>query len=167
MAVADVFEECVIPHMVKRVTAADVRELLAECHLTEYAEAFVENGYDNVEFILCEMSDDDIEAMLTDVGMTNIGHRRHFVSWFVQHAPTSELDDGLNGQRVRLTGLSRDDLNGRVGTVVSLDRAKGRYIVKLAKLNDETGEVTRVTVLPSRLQLLAAPAPDDAAAAAT
>ena len=73
----------------------------------------------------------------------------------------SELDEDLNGQRVRLTGLSREDLNGRVGTVVSLDREKGRYVVELP------GEEKQKSVLPSRVQLLAAPALDEAAAAAT
>ena len=39
------------------------------------------------------------------------------------------LDDALVGRSVRLSGLSRDDLNGKVGVIQSLDRARGRYAV--------------------------------------
>ena len=57
---------------------ADIHALLAMCNLTQYAEALVDDGYDDVEF-LCEMGDDKIETILTEAGMTKVGHRKRFV----------------------------------------------------------------------------------------
>ena len=37
----------------------------------------------------------------------------------------------LLGKWVRITGVSRGDLNGRVGVARSFDEAKGRYVVRL------------------------------------
>ena len=45
----------------------------------EYAEALVDAGYDDVQFLL-EMSDDKIETILTEAGMAKVGHRKRFVS---------------------------------------------------------------------------------------
>ena len=57
---------------------ADIHALLAMCNLTQYAEALVDDGYDDVEF-LCEMGDDKIETILTEAGMAKVGHRKRFV----------------------------------------------------------------------------------------
>ena len=35
----------------------------------------------------------------------------------------------LLGQRVVITGTSREDLNGRAGVATSFDHARGRYVV--------------------------------------
>ena len=43
------------------------------------AEALVDAGYDDVQFLL-EMSDDKIETILTEAGMAKVGHRKRFVS---------------------------------------------------------------------------------------
>ena len=51
---------------------------LTMCNLTEYAEALVDAGYDDVQFFL-EMSDDKIETILTEAGMAKVGHRKRFV----------------------------------------------------------------------------------------
>ena len=48
-------------------------------NLAEYAEALVDAGYDDVQFLL-EMSDDKIETILTEAGMAKVGHRKRFVS---------------------------------------------------------------------------------------
>ena len=40
------------------------------------------------------------------------------------------------GKRVRITGTTREDLNGRAGVARSFDEAKGRYVVRL----DGTGD---------------------------
>ena len=45
----------------------------------------------------------------------------------------------LLGKRVRITGTSRGDLNGRVGMARSFDEAKGRYVVRLHR-GTKTGE---------------------------
>ena len=37
----------------------------------------------------------------------------------------------LLGQRVVITGTSREDLNGRTGVATSFDHARGRYVVEL------------------------------------
>ena len=37
----------------------------------------------------------------------------------------------LLGQRVVITGTSREDLNGRAGVATSFDHARGRYVVEL------------------------------------
>ena len=37
----------------------------------------------------------------------------------------------LLGQRVVITGTSRQDLNGRAGVATSFDHARGRYVVEL------------------------------------
>ena len=58
---------------------ADIHALLTMCNLTEYAEALVDAGYDDVQFLL-EMSDDKIETILTEAGMAKVGHRKRFVS---------------------------------------------------------------------------------------
>ena len=58
---------------------ADIHALLAMCNLAEYAEALVDAGYDDVQFLL-EMSDDKIETILTEAGMAKVGHRKRFVS---------------------------------------------------------------------------------------
>ena len=58
---------------------ADIHALLTMCNLTEYAEALVDAGYDDVQFFL-EMSDDKIETILTEAGMAKVGHRKRFVS---------------------------------------------------------------------------------------
>ena len=42
----------------------------------------------------------------------------------------------LLGQRVVITGTSREDLNGRAGVATSFDHAGGRYVVEL----DSEGE---------------------------
>ena len=52
------------------------------CNLAEYAEALVDAGYDDVQFLL-EMSDDKIETILTEAGMAKVGHRKRFV-YYVQ-----------------------------------------------------------------------------------
>ena len=67
---------------------ATVTELLRDFNLTEYAEAFVENGYGNVAR-LCELVDNlpadrqspEFTTFLTAVGMTKIGHIHRFVSY--------------------------------------------------------------------------------------
>ena len=51
----------------------------ASRNLAEYAEALVDAGYDDVQFLL-EMSDDKIETILTEAGMAKVGHRKRFVS---------------------------------------------------------------------------------------
>ena len=83
-------------------------------------------------------------------------------------APTTDLlkrleetirtDCPLLGKRVRITGTSRGDLNGRVGVARSFDEAKGRYVVRLrgvAKTGDTlTGEpaVQEIKVKPENLK---------------
>ena len=57
---------------------ADIHALLAMCNLTQYAEALVDDGYDDVEF-LCEMGDDKIDTILAEAGMAKVGHRKRFV----------------------------------------------------------------------------------------
>ena len=37
----------------------------------------------------------------------------------------------LLGQRVVITGTSREDMNGRAGVATSFDHARGRYVVEL------------------------------------
>ena len=56
----------------------DIFGLLSMCNLTEYAEMFVDEGYDDVAF-LCEMQDDALHDVLTEVGMTKIGYRKRFL----------------------------------------------------------------------------------------
>ena len=63
---------------------ATVAELLRDFNLSEYAEAFVENGYGNVA-CLCELIDnvgtpDDprFTTFLTAVGITKPGHKARF-----------------------------------------------------------------------------------------
>lgn len=56
----------------------DLFGLLSTCNLTEHAEAFVDEGYDDVAF-LCEMQDNALHDVLTEVGMSKIGHRKRFV----------------------------------------------------------------------------------------
>ena len=71
--------------------------------------------------------------------------------------PATELDPTLEQQEVILVGLSQPDLNGRIGTVVSLNHERGRYAVKLA------GDEKVVSVLPSKVELAATdPAPKPA-----
>ena len=62
------------------------------------------------------------------------------------HAHATELLKGLEekirtecpllGKRVKITGTSRGDLNGRVGVARSFDEAKGRYVVELDREGD-------------------------------
>ena len=66
---------------------ATVAELLRDFNLSEYAEAFVENGYGNVAR-LCELIDNvqtrrepEFTTFLTAVGMTKPGHIHRFVSY--------------------------------------------------------------------------------------
>ena len=44
----------------------------------------------------------------------------------------------LLGQRVVITGTSREDLNGRAGVATSFDHARGRYVVELDSKEGET-----------------------------
>ena len=44
----------------------------------------------------------------------------------------------LLGQRVVITGTSREDLNGRTGVATSFDHARGRYVVELDSKEGET-----------------------------
>ena len=67
-------------------------ELLRDFNLSEYAEAFVENGYGNVA-CLCELIDnvgtpDDprFTTFLTAVGMTKPGHKARFFIYMRQRA---------------------------------------------------------------------------------
>ena len=71
---------------------ATVTELLRDFNLSEYAEAFVENGYGNVAR-LCELIDnvrtpDDphFTTFLTAVGMTKTGHIARFFSYMKRRA---------------------------------------------------------------------------------
>ena len=45
----------------------------------------------------------------------------------------------LLGKRVRITGTSREDMNGRAGVATSFDHVGGRYVVEL----DDAGEKER------------------------
>ena len=60
------------------------------------------------------------------------------------------LDPTFERRSVRLSGLSQTRLNGRVGTVVSLNHARGRYNVEL-----QGSDAKVVALLPSKLELLA------------
>ena len=73
---------------------ATVTELLRDFNLSEYAEAFVESGYDNVAR-LCELIDTssiadrqgpEFTTFLTAVGMTKPGHIHRFVSYMERRA---------------------------------------------------------------------------------
>ena len=56
----------------------------------------------------------------------------------------------LLGQRVVITGTSREDLNGRTGVATSFDHARGRYVVELDSKEGEK-EKERLKVKPQNL----------------
>ena len=56
----------------------------------------------------------------------------------------------LLGQRVVITGTSREDLNGRAGVATSFDHARGRYVVELDSKEGEK-EKERLKVKPQNL----------------
>ena len=73
---------------------------------------------------------------------------------------TTKWAASLVGKTVVLSGLSRDDLNGRTGRAISWDAAKGRVGVELERKGEPAGKVGRkkdaVAVKPTNLRL-----PDD------
>ena len=65
-------------------------------------------------------------------------------------------------QWVRLVGLSQNDLNGRAGTVVSLNHERGRYNVKLTFEDSDDDlfyDEKVLSVLPSKVEPLGAEDP--------
>ena len=56
----------------------------------------------------------------------------------------------LLGQRVVITGTSREDLNGRAGVATSFDHARGRYVVELDSKEGEK-EKERLKLKPQNL----------------
>ena len=56
----------------------------------------------------------------------------------------------LLGQRVVITGTSREDLNGRAGVATSFDHARGRYVVELDSKEGEK-ETQQLKVKPQNL----------------
>ena len=56
----------------------------------------------------------------------------------------------LLGQRVVITGSSREDLNGRAGVATSFDHARGRYVVELDSKEGEK-EKERLKLKPQNL----------------
>ena len=58
----------------------------------------------------------------------------------------------LLGQRVVITGTSREDLNGRAGVATSFDHARVRYVVELDSKEGEK-EKERLKLKPEHLSL--------------
>merc|ERR1711988_997372 len=56
----------------------------------------------------------------------------------------------LLGQRVVITGTSREDLNGRTGVATSFDHARGRYVVELDSRGGEK-EKEKLKLKPENL----------------
>ena len=57
----------------------------------------------------------------------------------------------LLGQRVVITGTSREDLNGRAGRATSFDHAQDRYVVEL---DDDTDAKGKLKLKPGNLVLV-------------
>ena len=57
----------------------------------------------------------------------------------------------LLGQRVVITGTSREDMNGRAGVATSFDHARGRYVVELDSKEGEK-EKERLKLKPQNLR---------------
>ena len=57
----------------------------------------------------------------------------------------------LLGKRVKITGTSRGDLNGRVGVARSFDEAKGRYVVELDREGDGEASKEHLEIKPGNL----------------
>ena len=57
----------------------------------------------------------------------------------------------LIGKRVRITGTSRGDLNGRVGVARSFDEVKGRYVVELDREGDGEASKEHLEIKPGNL----------------
>ena len=50
-----------------------IKEMLERFSLQSYFESFIENGYDDLQF-LKQMSDSEVDTLLKDIGMTKNGH---------------------------------------------------------------------------------------------
>ena len=59
----------------------------------------------------------------------------------------------LLGKRVKITGTSRGDLNGRVGVARSFDEAKGRYVVELDRGGDVKASKEHLEIKPGNLAI--------------
>ena len=59
----------------------------------------------------------------------------------------------LLGKRVKITGTSRGDLNGRVGVARSFDEAKGRYVVELDREGDGEASKEHLEIKPGNLAI--------------
>ena len=57
----------------------------------------------------------------------------------------------LLSKRVRITGTSRGDLNGRVGMAGTFDEAKGRYVVELDRGGDGESSKEHMKIKPGNL----------------
>ena len=59
----------------------------------------------------------------------------------------------LLGKRVKITGTSRGDLNGRVGVARSFDEAKGRYVVELDREGAGKASKGHLEIKPGNLAI--------------
>ena len=67
------------------LAVTELTELLRDFNLTEYAEAFVENGYDDLEY-LRTLPPAELRSVAVDCGMKP-GHAAKFVSWMPTGGP--------------------------------------------------------------------------------
>ena len=54
-----------------------IKEMLERFSLQSYFESFIENGYNDLQF-LKQMSDSEVDTLLKDIGMTKNGHVMRF-----------------------------------------------------------------------------------------
>ena len=51
-----------------------IKKILERFSLQSYFESFIENGYDDLQFLKKQMSDSEVDTLLKDIGMTKNGH---------------------------------------------------------------------------------------------
>ena len=75
----------------------------------------------------------------------------HATEYLNRLEETIRIECPLLGKRVKITGTSRGDLNGRVGVARSFDEAKGRYVVELDREGDGAASKEHLQIKPGNL----------------
>ena len=75
----------------------------------------------------------------------------HAIVLLTQLEETIRTECPLLGKRVKVTGTSRADLNGRVGVARSFDEAKGRYVLELHRAGDIKASKKHSEIKPGNL----------------
>ena len=94
-----------------------LKKCLTDNSLEDYFESFLENGYDDLEF-LNKMDESDILEILQDCGVDKKGHHKKFIAILKTRTYTSEE---MNEQEPAMK-ISGNDLHCNKCTIVTINQ---------------------------------------------